>query len=359
MSEPITLTDGQKQTIVDRWNADPKSPPSIKDLTEVAFGKILDARTQEGIAVKEFLATLNMKPKTRGNKGDIRLDDNQKKFIDSYAKTMRPHEIARELWKNPKLSHVSQEARTVRNYIDVEGKAGDAIAPLNVEKYRPPKTLKQVVSTINTFTSVEWKDEDLKAMEKKNCLSLITYMTTHRLVKQLSNYADSEERELFESCFVRFCYDKNDLTQEEVDQYVNLCTEIIISRRIQERVELFQGWLEDKADGDSDGKVSPMACIEAISTAQGEYNQCVNRQNKLKESLTGSRAKRIDSKIREHASVLNFFEAWRQDENFRDRMLQAGRDREKELGDEIDDMGAVDEAKSIIMGISKEEAMFG
>ena len=70
---------------------------------------------------------------------------------------------------------------------------------------------------------------------------------------QISNYASQDNRELFESSFVRYTNDKPDLTQEEVDQYIVLSAEVVIASNIQVRVERLQELLDQAAE-ETEGK---------------------------------------------------------------------------------------------------------
>ena len=60
-------------------------------------------------------------------------------------------------------------------------------------------------------------------------------MHTFRFNHQINNYETQNDRDLFESSFIRYTYDKPDLTQEEVDQYIVLSSEVVISANIQRR----------------------------------------------------------------------------------------------------------------------------
>ena len=90
-----------------------------------------------------------------------------------------------------------------------------------------------------------------------------------------------------------------------MDQYILLAAEVVIASSIQERVERLQNMLDDTAD-DTEGRRISMSLVEAISSRQTEYNQCVNRQTKLLNELKEKRSQRISKQIKENASILNF-----------------------------------------------------
>ena len=135
-----------------------------------------------------------------------------------------------------------------------------------------------------------------------------------RFCYQINSYDADVSRDLFESSFVSYTYDKNDLTQEEVDQYILLSAEVVIASTIQRRVEHLQQLLDNTAS-DTDGARISMSLVEAINTAQNEYNQCVNRQQKLLGDLKQKRSDRLSKRISSNASILNLVEAWKDEES--------------------------------------------
>ena len=167
--------------------------------------------------------------------------------------------------------------------------------------------------------------------------------------------ASREDRDLFESSFVRYTYDKNDLTEEEVDQYIILASEVVIASSIQRRVEKLQRLLEGAADNDA--RIS-MGLVESINTAQQEYNQCVGRQQKLVNDLKTKRSDRLGSQIKQNASIVNLIQAWKEEES-RIKMIKLAEIRKATLGEEIDKLEGMDELKCRILGISKQEILNG
>ena len=99
-----------------------------------------------------------------------------------------------------------------------------------------------------------------------------------------------------------------------------------------------------------------MALVEAINTAQTEYNQCVNRQNKLLESLKEKRSDKLKKQLQENASILNLVEMWKEEES-RKQLLQLTELRKKTLKDEIEKLSGMDEVKARIMGLTEDEAL--
>ena len=99
-----------------------------------------------------------------------------------------------------------------------------------------------------------------------------------------------------------------------------------------------------------------MSLVEAISTAQTEYNQCVNRQNKLLSDLKEKRSDKQKKQLQENASILNLVEMWKAEES-RKQLIQLTELRKKSIKDEIEKLSGMDEVKAKIMGISEDEAL--
>ena len=64
----MELTLEQQQKILDKWNENPTTPPSLKELTQLVFGGDFDGRSDEGKSIKLFLATKSLRAKATSDK---------------------------------------------------------------------------------------------------------------------------------------------------------------------------------------------------------------------------------------------------------------------------------------------------
>ena len=199
--------------------------------------------------------------------------------------------------------------------------------------------------------------EKITPRQKKSIDKLMGYLHTFRFVHQISNYNHETDRELFESSFVRYTHDKSDLTQEEVDQYIVLSGEVVIASNIQRRVGRLQNLLDETAM-DNEGRRISMSLVEAISTAQNEYNSCVNRQHKLLSDLKQKRSDRLSKQIHDNASILNLIETWKEEQG-RKELIRIAELRKRVVKDSVDELSTMDQIKARIFGISEEEAING
>jgi hypothetical protein len=364
MSDDILiLTEEQQLKLLKSWNDRPDNPPSLAELVKLAFDRDdLDGRSKEGKAVKQFLASRQIKPKKSHEyeaKGLLELLPEQKEFVSNNCNMMTGLEISKILFKNESLTNLSQETRSVLEFMKN--------IPSNVkynntenenaatEGYRPPRSEERMIAKINKYILEGIDKSKLTHKHKKEINSLISYMNTHRFIHQMNIYDDESDRELFESSFVRYTYDKSDLSQEEVDQYIVLCTEVVISSSIQQTINVLQNQIELSMS--EDGKI-PMTVVEASSTARKEYNDCVNRQQKLNNDLKVKRSDKLSKQVKETASIINLVQMWREEES-RAKLLKMADMRKKTIEKEIDRLSTMDEVKCKILGISKDEILNG
>lgn len=364
MSEDILiLTEEQQLKLLNEWNTRPENPPSLAELVKLAFNRDdLDGRSKEGKAVKTFLASRQIKPKKSHEyeaKGLIELNLEQKEYISNNCATMTGIEIAKILFKNEALTNLSQETRSVLEYmksipsnIKYHQNENENIA---TEEYRPPRSEERMIAKINRYILDGIDKNKLTHKHKKEINSLIGYMNTFRFCHQINLYDDEKDRELFESSFVRYTYDKSDLTQEEVDQYIVLSTEVVISSNIQQTINVLQTQIDMAIQ--EDGKI-PMALVEASNTARKEYNDCVNRQQKLLNDLKVKRSERLSKQVKETASIINLVQMWKEEES-RAKLIKMAEMRKQIVEKEIDRLSTMDEVKSKILGISKDEILNG
>jgi len=264
------------------------------------------------------------------------------------------------MYKNDQLTNLSQETRTVAEYIKNNSRGIEPFErPENVPtgEYKPPKTLPVMTARVNKYVLNGIDKEKLTPKIKKDLKSLIAYLHTFRFNHQINSFASTTDRELFESSFIRYTFDKGDLTQEEVDQYIVLATEVVIASSIQARIEHLQNLLDDSAD-DTEGRRIAMSLVEAISSRQTEYNQSVNRQQKLLNDLKVKRSDRMKQMSEASASVVNLVEMWKEEES-RKQMIDLAELRKEALSEEINKLSNMDEIKSRIMGISEDEVLNG
>jgi hypothetical protein len=358
----LVLNEDQQALIIKTWNDKKENPPSLQELTQLVFPEIpnIDGRSLYGKAVKKFLASRDLKVKTKSEytpKDRVEFTQEQKDFITNNASMMTAVDLARSLFNNYTLSNLSIESRSVEEYLDTLPKQVKAIQTEEELQgdYKPPKNQERAMVRVNKYVLDGIDKDKISAKQKKELTSLISYLHTYRFLHQIGTYADPVDRELFESSFIRYAYDKSDLTQEEVDQYIILATEVVISSNIQQTIQTLQEQINMEMDS---GQKIPMVLVEAVTSARTEYNQCVGRQQKLLNDLKVKRSERMQKQVKDNASILNLVLMWK-DEESRNEMLKMADMRREVLKDEIGRLSSMDDIKARIFGLTEEEVLDG
>lgn len=182
---------------------------------------------------------------------------------------------------------------------------------------------------------------------------LINYLNSFRLKYVVDSFEENSDKELFESSFIGYTWDKPDLTAEEVDSYINLALDIVNLANTQKQINRLTKLLNETAD-DTEGKRISMSLAETIHNAQTEYHQNKTRQQKLAEGLQGKRSERINAQIKSNASILNLVSLWKE-ETERKKLIKYAKFQEQKLVEEIDRLTSLDDLKCKIFGVSKEE----
>ena len=372
MHEEIILTPEQEKLLLDFWNKDPANPPSIKALTQELVktipelvGTIQDGRTPLGRAVKKSLARFNIKPQTAdeySKKTDkIILTDEQQQLIVNNVSTQTAVELARLAFNKPELSNLDAETRVVNAFI----KTLDTKIVYKEEQnkeipdgdYEPPNTLDKVFRRVNQYVNFALDKDKLTSQQKKGLEMLINYLHTYRFIRQINSFDKQDDRKSFEDNFIRYTYDKPDLTQEEVDQYIELSNQFVQGIKTSARKNLLEDRLADSS-GPTDSetiKVS-MGLVEAIGKAGTEYDQCLKRQQKLLEDLKEKRSTRLSKQIKENASILNLVTLWR-DEEQRIKLIRLGELEQIAVAKEVEKLTNMSEVRARILGLDKDSIL--
>lgn len=362
MADKIEMTEVQWEKAKVFWNSRPEDdPPSLIDLAREAYSDpLIELKDPKVLALRKRLTGHQMSAtgKYYQKKGSIELDADQKEYIENNKSTMGSLEMAKVLFAKNNLAPASRENKAVMTYLAVIDPKAIADDDSATNVYYPPKSMERTINKVNKYRNEKLDLSKLTGKQKKDVVALMGYLSTYRFVHQINTYERTGDRDLFESTFVRCCYDKNDLTEEEVDQYIVYATEVVISSSIQFRTEKLRKLLDDASSGDSDDKKITLSLVEAINSAQTEYNQCVNRQQKLLDSLKIKRSEKEGHENEGVANLLNLFQLFREEESRR-KMIKFAIMRKEKLKKGLEELDGMDEIKARICGVSKDEILYG
>ena len=361
-SVKIILNDEQKKKILDFWNNRLDTPPSLKEITSHIFGGEFDGRSMEASVIKAFLSTLDINPRTNFEYQKVKVDsliEEQKQYIANNCSTMTAFEMAKELYQGKNnLTAVSAETRQINEYMRslpdvVLFQRKDDLPEFN--DYHPPKNIQQAACRVNKYILNCIKSEDIEKDTKiKNCLnSLVKFCHMHRFVATYESYSKKSDRELFEGSYVRYVWSKDDLQEEELDLYINLCTDIVNLTNMQIELNDLIAMRTQCAE-DSEGKRLSLSIVNSIKDVRAEMNEAKKRAKNAVEALQGRRNERIDVKAKENASLIQLIDFWKIQES-REIMVKLAKARQQKIKNEVKRIENLDDLKAQVWGISPEE----
>ena len=367
-NDEITLTPEQEKIVLDAFQSRQGGVPSITELVQLAFPTVSsDGRSKEGRAVKRLLATKGLKASTKTvyePTPKVELNEHQKEFITNNKEAMPPVEMARILFSNNTITNLHAEYRAVAEYLrsvqSAEEAASSGIIEPVLEPYRPPKTVAGALQRVDKYVFNHGIDKDnLTAQQKAGLEALLAYLNTFRFVNQINLYEGQTARDLFESSFVRYTYDKPDLTEEEVDQYINVSHDNVAMAATQSRMERLSTMLDDVTGQNADERARiSMSLVEAISSLSTELNQVAKRQQGLLGDLKQKRSDRIAALRSANASILNLIQLWKE-EKTRKKLIHLAEARKQIVAKAANELASMEEIKTRILGLDMNEVLNG
>lgn len=348
----MKLSEEHKKFIDDNF----QRIPDLIELTRAVFKDgTIDGRSKQGRAVREYLASKEIKYKTTKHEEvkPIVLTEEQKQFIEQYSQDgMSSYQIAQLLFPDDEVKKLGREQRTVGNYLDAVKKRKREENRLERNKYDGPTNISECIERVNLYTDAGLIESEMKAMERKSIESLFRFLKSPRFTQIISNYHKEEDQDLFEAEFIRATWDKPDLSADEINLYVNVCVDYINLKNISSHMEKLNRMF-DEADEQQELTVR---LSELLKTKSEEYNQCEKRQESLIQRLAGDRAKRISQRQDQNASILSLVESF-QNEEERKLMVKMADMQKKAIKEEAEHLESMNEWKSRILGISKGDVI--
>jgi hypothetical protein len=285
------------------------------------------------------------------------LTDEEKSFVKQhYCPEVTKLEVGQLLW--PKDSKSKGFPETDKFIALCEYITKEFPAAINMrddaagEKYTPPRILSTAIKRLNKVASTEFEGEKMNLRDRKCIEKLITYLNAPRFVQVIGSYVTRQSRELFESEYIRSTWDKPDLTSDELNLYVNVCMDYVNIKEIEQQKQKLNLMFDD-TEGQND---LTMRLTEMLKTKAEEYNQCINRIDKMLAKLNGERAKRVANQQQRNASVISLVQLF-QDEEERKLMIKMADMQKQAVRKEADEVEKMSDWKARVLGVSKEDAI--
>lgn len=354
----LNLSAEQKTIILEMWNSRPTNPPSIVEMTKAAFPDLqkIDARTWQYRAVKEFIATRQLVVKTTDVIETKTLTPENKEFLLNNCDKMRVIEMAKTLWGD--IEWNDTKIRDIHSFLrehpEKELFEAPEDAKQELEKYKPPRNRKQALERVNKYIldCISYDEAEKNTKTQKYLDSLITFTHMYRFMMLMNDFRREKDRGLFESSYIRYVWDKPDLTEEELDMICNLCLDIVYYTNGQEELEALKTYRDNSAE-ENGAAGFRQALTDAIADIRKSMDENHKRQAKAVENLQGKRNERIETKHKETGSLLPLIESWREEKQ-RERWLVLLKANEGNVRAEIQKMDTLDSIIAEVYGLDKD-----
>lgn len=351
--EKIELTQEHKDFIDDNH----KRISNLNELTCAVFmGEGLDGRTKEGRAVRAYMAKKDYKYQTTKKPlvPKILLSKDNKEFILSHADgTMKAFDIAKLLFPDKDVTPLSKETIVVAEFL--KKNMPDQISPRDTavgENYKPAKSFEDILKLVNIATNQELDSAKMQMQVKKGIEALMKFLNSPRLILTVGNYTNKKDRELFEAEFIRATWDKPDLTSDELNLYINVCIDYINLMNIQKAIDKLNQMFEECEDQ----RDMTVRLAELLKTKSEEYNQCEKRMESLITRLNGDRAKRVQNKQNQNASILNLVQMFQEEEE-RKVMVKIAEMQKELISEEANNLESMPDWKARVLGLRKGDVI--
>lgn len=279
------------------------------------------------------------------------ISQEEKEFIlKSYSPELSKEELAKIIWPDKKIVFTSTKFKEFSNFVD--SNFDTSTDDLCTQPYRCPRELSALIKRINPVVFRDFDLNKISAQDKRCLEKLIHYLNAPRFVQVANSYPYKSDRNMFEAEYIRSTWDKPDLTNDELNLYVNVCIDFIKQKDINRQIQKLNKMFED-TEGQQELTVK---LAEMIKTKNDEYNICSKRIESLINTLNGRRSDRLKNQKAKNASILNLVEMFQQEQE-RELMLRMAQMQKKAVYEEADRLESMSEWKARVLGISKHEAI--
>lgn len=346
------LSKDQKSYIDSNWDKQ-----DLRTLCQNVWSNpALTLRDIESKAVKGYIALIGGNPNVAGPK-DSSLSFEQQQYIQQNYKNSPPLEMARTLFGSKTLTLASRATMAVVKYCQL-------IDPSHVVdeepvdgRYEPPRSIIHLTARVNEYAinprgdgKPVYDSGKLSSADTRALQALMAYMRTPLFKVQADKYMRKRDRELFESEFIKLCWDKPDLLAEELNQYIAYSAETVKYMQIERTVQLLDERLNE-ALVSGDGNTVKMNEVELLNSVREKSNASMKQQASLLKTLIGDRAKRINDKVQANSSLLILVEMWKKEDDRR-RIIALADKRNDSLAVEVERLSSIEALKAEIYGLN-------
>ncbi len=360
----IEITPEMQKIILENW-----SKKKLDEVVRMCFNdESLDGRSKQGRAVRDWIVKNGLKVKTSKveKKGEMELTEAHTDFIMQNSENMTAMEMARVLFPEKKITPLHGEFIAIQKYLkSISPDLVSETEQVAEGEYEAPKSIYRIIPKVNKYVG-KLQLEDAKLLDPKtindrdikNLRALIGYMNTHSFLSTINIYEKEYERTLFESRFIRYVYNKPDLLEEEVDQYVAICDKAVALFQLKKQIQVLQKRINMSFDTDDTAKqklatndINLLESYRERETASEKWIETVL------DKLVGSRDARLKGRNQENASILNFLEAF-QSEKKRKEILELFKRHKMAEAAAVKNLSSMDAVVALVAGYDEDDARF-
>lgn len=325
--------------------------PLVELMQKTFKEQTLNEKSIEYDEIRKYVAKIK--------RGTPRVDftEDQILFIEGNASTMKPFELAKNIFPDRDLKPLSAEPQLISEYLKAlgllnsDGKEND--------EYKPPKAAASIVRKINQADcNANFDANDLTPFQKKCVESLRSYLQSIRFCGYMRIFDEADMKEMFEEEFVKGTYDKPDLNSEELNMYINLCAEYVNIHVVHRNKTVIENKINNAltGGGEEEEKKLYMTWVDLLQRREDDLHKSKKRAEDLQVKLSSTRSKRLESLTQANESLTKFVEEWKNEEG-RKRILKIAEARNKLVADEINRIENLDEYIASVLGLGKDEIL--
>lgn len=342
---------------------DPKSAPFLADITrEITKDPRERGVTSKGREVKKFFEFFHLELSKshiyRKKTDEVEITEEHIATIrNNLNRISKPLELTQIVFNNPNLTPLSVEHRALRKFIETEFKFHLSNNYVDFEddefdeKYEPPKTpLNAYREAKNYVKGLDVSEDSFPKSKYYYWMSkLRDYLQDDHFIHHINhNIKKPSKRKLFLSQFISYTYDKPDLTEEEKEQYIELCAQTIMADDYYQMMLEMNEKIKNILD-DDDKYDLRMSLVEHKKDVNNNYNAAVKRKQDLMKSLNGTRAERLKNQTNQSMSFVQLLNYWREEEN-REKMIKVAEARREKIEHAFEELSDCDHLIAEIYG---------
>lgn len=222
----------------------------------------------------------------------------------------------------------------------------------------PPKAIADILERLNLYLNTNYVEKKLTPREIRQLNSMISYLNTPIFRLTINEYEYKDLREIFESTFIRYTYNKEDLDQEDIDTYITVCSDVVEEFELNREISQLKIIVEEILNTDKNVKHSKYDTITKLITDKTtRAHACRTRQINTREKLNGKRTEKIKESQRK-GTVADLYAAFA-DKMKRDKLALVAHNHKKALQNEVKRLQGIEAINFEIFGLSQDEAING